>query len=1199
MHKVELSVTAQNRIKGMVKIRDCTRRLIEYQLEGYPDHLIEQEQRTLNHLYDEFTAKYGLLNSRGNNMAFSDDSSYCLLCSLEVLDENGALERKADMFSKRTIRQQEAVASCDTAMDALAVSLSEKAMIDMAYMSELTGKSEEQLFAELKGVIFLNPIYGYGNSNERKYLTADEYLSGNVREKLSWARKSADQNPTDYQVNVAALEKVQPVDLSASEIDVRLGATWIPQEDIQRFMVELLKPAYYASSKIKVQYSPLTAEWNISNKNSDYGNVTANVTYGTKRINGYKIIEETLNLKDVRIFDTVQDEYGNEKRVLNKKETVLAQQKQQLIKDAFRDWIWKDPARRERLTTLYNEKFNSVRPSEYDGSHIKFVGMNPEITLREHQVNAIARILYGGNTLLAHVVGAGKTFEMVAAAMESKRLGLCQKSLFVVPNHLTEQWAAEFLQLYPSANILVATRKDFETRNRKKFCSRIATGDYDAVIIGHSQFEKIPMSVERQRAILQAQLDEIIEGISEAKRANAERFTIKQMEKSKRSIKLKLDKLNDQTRKDDVVTFEELGVDRLFVDEAHSFKNLFLYTKMRNVAGLAQTEAQKSSDLFMKCRYMDELTDNHGIIFATGTPISNSMTEMYTMQRYLQYDTLRSQGLQHFDAWASTFGETITAIELAPEGTGYRAKTRFARFYNLPELISMFKQVADVQTADMLKLPVPEAEYHNEVIKPSKFQTDMVASFSERAEKVRNGMVDATVDNMLKITNDCRKLALDQRLTDDLLPDDPESKVNLCLDNIHRIWESSSEQKSTQLVFCDLSTPHGDGKFNVYDDLKAKLIRMGVPETEIAFIHDAKTEAQKAALFTNVRAGNVRILLGSTAKMGAGTNVQKRLIAEHHLDIPWRPSDIEQREGRILRQGNENKRVDIFRYVTENTFDSYMWQTIENKQKFISQIMTSKSPVRSCEDVDETALSYAEIKALATGNPHIKEKMDLEIEVSRLKLVKANYLSQKYTLEDSLLKHYPREIRLTEERIKGYEADIALYEQHRSEDFPGMLLCGTHYTEKKDAGTAILEACKAMTSPEAKEIGTYRGFTILLSYDIVAKVFRMTLRGELSHTVELGSDVHGNIQRMENMFEAFPVRFSACEKALVTLKEQMENAKAEVEKPFAQEQELSEKTARLAELDALLNIDKRENDVLDAEPEHQDERTQTREDIER
>ena len=1186
MHKVELSVTAESRIKGMVKIRDCTRKLIEYQLEGYSDNLIRQEQQTLNRLYDEFTAQYGLLNSRANNTAFSDDSSYCLLCSLEVLDENGALVRKADMFSKRTIRQQEAITSCDTATDALALSLSEKAMIDMDYMAELTGKNEETLFSELKGVIFLNPLYGYGNNSERKYLTADEYLSGNVREKLAWARKSAEQNPDDYLVNVEALEKVQPIDLSASEIDVRLGATWLPQEDIQRFMVELLKPAYYASSKIKVHYSPLTAEWNISNKNSDYGNVTANVTYGTKRINGYKIIEETLNLKDVRIFDTVQDENGNDKRVLNKKETVLAQQKQQLIKDAFRDWIWKDPARRERLTTLYNERFNSVRPREYDGSHIKFVGMNPEITLREHQVNAIARILYGGNTLLAHVVGAGKTFEMVAAAMESKRLGFCQKSLFVVPNHLTEQWAAEFLQLYPSANILVATKKDFETRNRKKFCSRIATGDYDAVIIGHSQFEKIPMSVERQRAILQAQLDEIIEGISEAKRANAERFTIKQMEKSKRSIKLKLDKLNDQTRKDDVVTFEELGVDRLFVDEAHSFKNLFLYTKMRNVAGLAQTEAQKSSDLFMKCRYMDELTDNRGIVFATGTPISNSMTEMYTMQRYLQYDALCSHGLQHFDAWASTFGETITAIELAPEGTGYRAKTRFARFYNLPELISMFKQVADVQTADMLKLPIPEAEYHNEVIKPSKFQTDMVASFSERAEKVRNGMVDATVDNMLKITNDGRKLALDQRLTDDLLPDDPESKVNLCLDNIHRIWESSSEQKSTQLVFCDLSTPHGNGKFNVYDDLKAKLIRMGVPETEIAFIHDAKTEAQKAALFTNVRAGNVRILLGSTAKMGAGTNVQKRLIAEHHLDIPWRPSDIEQREGRILRQGNENKRVDIFRYVTENTFDSYMWQTIENKQKFISQIMTSKSPVRSCEDVDETALSYAEIKALATGNPYIREKMDLEIEVSRLKLVKANYLSQKYMLEDSLLKHYPKEIRLTQERIKGYAMDIALYERHKSENFPGMLLYGTHYAEKKEAGTAILEACKAMTSPEPKEVGGYREFTLLLSYDIVAKVFRMTLRGELSHTVELGSDIHGNIQRMENVLESLPSRLSACEKALATLKEQMDNAKAEVKKPFEQEHELSEKAARLAELDALLNMDKRENAALDAEPEH-------------
>ena len=1176
MHKVELSVTAENRIKGMVKIRDCTRKLIEYQLEGYSDDSIRREQQTLNRLYDEFTSQYGLLNSRANNAAFSDDSSYCLLCSLEVLDENGALVRKADMFSKRTIRQQEPVTSCDTAADALAVSLSEKAKVDLQYMGKLTGKTEEQLTEDLAGIIFFNP-------SSEQYETADEYLSGDVRWKLRLLKEI--DNPK-YTANMEALEKVQPNNLTASEIDVRLGATWIPPEDIQRFVIELLKPAYYASSKIKVHYSRLTAQWNISGKTSDYGNVTANVTYGTKRINAYKIIEETLNLKDVRIFDTVYDESSGEKRILNRNETVLAQQKQQLIKDAFRDWLWKDPDRRDRLTTLYNMRFNSIRPREYDGSHIRFVGMNPEITLRPHQVNAVARVIYGGNTLLAHVVGVGKTFTMAASAMESKRLGLCQKSLFVVPNHLTEQWAAEFLQLYPSANILVATKKDFETRNRKKFCSRIATGDYDAVIIGHSQFEKIPMSLERQRAILQTQLDEIIDGISEAKRENAERFTIKQMEKSRRSIKLKLDKLNDQTRKDDVVTFEELGVDRLFVDEAHSFKNLFLYTKMRNVAGLSQTEALKSSDLFMKCRYMDELTGNRGTVFATGTPISNSMTEMYTMQRYLQYDALCSHGLQHFDAWASTFGETITAMELAPEGTGYRAKTRFARFYNLPELITMFRQVADVQTADMLKLPVPEAEYHNEVIKPSKFQKDMVNSFAERAEKVRNGMVDATVDNMLKIPNDGRKLALDQRLTDELLPDDPESKVNTCLDNIHRIWEASKEQKSTQLVFCDLSTPHGDGKFNVYDDLKAKLVRMGVPETEITFIHDAKTEAQKAALFTNVRSGNVRILLGSTAKMGAGTNVQKRLIAEHHLDIPWRPSDIEQREGRILRQGNENSKVDIFRYVTENTFDSYMWQTIESKQKFISQIMTSKSPVRSCEDVDETALSYAEIKALATGNPYIREKMDLEIEVSRLKLVKANYLSQKYMLEDSLLKHYPKEIRLTQERINGYEADIALYGRHKSEDFPGMLLYGTHYEEKKEAGTAILEACKAMTSPEPKEVGSYRGFTLLLSYDIVAKVFRMTLRGELSHTVELGSDIHGNIQRMENMLESLPSRLSACEKALATLKEQMENAKAEVEKPFEQEQELSEKAARLAELNALLNMDKRENAALDAEPEH-------------
>lgn len=1199
MNQVDVSMTAESRIKGMIEIRDCTRRLIEYQLEGYSDETISREQQNLNILYDEYTKKYGLLNSRANKLVFSDDSSYPLLCSLEILDEQGNLKCKADMFTKRTIKPNREIVSVDTASEALALSIGEKAKVDMAYMAELTGKTEEQLFHELKGVIFLNPMHGYGGREQEKYLPADEYLSGNVREKLTWAKRSAEMSPEDYAINVEALERVQPKDLTASEIDVRLGATWLPSSDIQAFMEELLKPSYWARSKIKVHFSTITAEWNISNKTCDYENVNANVTYGTGRINAFKIIEETLNLKDVRIFDTVQDEYGNDKRVLNKKETVLAQQKQQLIKDAFRDWIWKDADRRERLTTLYNEKFNSVRPREYDGSHINFVGMNPAITLRPHQTNAIARVLYGGNTLLAHVVGAGKTFEMVAAAMESKRLGLCQKSMFVVPNHLTEQWAAEFLQLYPSANILVSTRKDFESQNRKKFCSRIATGDYDAVIIGHSQFEKIPMSPERQRAILQEQVDELIDGIKEAKHANAERFTIKQMEKSKRQLQLKLDKLNDRTRKDNVITFEELGVDRLFVDEAHSFKNLFLMTKMRNVAGLSQTEAQKSSDLYMKCRYMDELTGNRGIVFATGTPISNSMTEMYTMQRYLQYDALRRQDLQHFDSWASTFGETVTAIELAPEGTGYRAKTRFARFYNLPELISMFKQVADVQTADMLKLPVPEAEYHNEVIKPSKFQKDMVASFSERAERVRNGMVDATVDNMLKITNDGRKLALDQRLTDEMLPDDGNSKVNLCIDNIYKTWEESAEQRSAQLVFCDLSTPHGDGKFNVYDDIRAKLIKMGVPEDEIAYIHEAKTEAQKAALFANVRSGNVRILLGSTAKMGAGTNVQKRLIALHHLDIPWRPSDIEQREGRILRQGNENERVQIYRYVTENTFDSYMWQTIENKQKFISQIMTSKSPVRSCEDVDETALSYAEIKALATGNPHIKEKMDLEIEVSRLKLVKANFLSQKYSLEDRLIKYFPKEIRLTEERIYGYKQDKALYERHKTEEFPGVTLGGKTYAEKKDAGAAIIEICKAQTSPEPKEVGSYRGFCLILSFDVLSKKFNLTLQGQLSHSIELGEDIHGNIQRMENVFSGFDLRLAACEKALESTKEQMSIAQEEVQKPFEQEDELRIKTARLAELDAMLNIDKRDDTVMDAEPEPQEERIPERSEIER
>ena len=1184
MNKMEVSVTAANRIKGMIELRDCTRRLIEYQLEGYPDEDIAREQRSLNALYDRYTDKYGLLNSRANNMAFSDDSAYCLLCSLEVIDENGNLGRKADMFTKRTIRQQSVVTSVDTATDALAVSLSEKAKVDMPYMAELTGKTEEQLAEELTGVIFLNPT-------TKQYETADEYLSGDVRWKLQLLREIDDPQ---YAANMAALEKVQPKDLSASEIDVRLGATWLPPEDIEQFVHELLSTAYYIRNRIKVHYSPITAAWNIENKNADYNNVAAGVTYGTNRINAYKIIEETLNLKDVRIFDTVTDENGNEVRVLNKKDTILAQQKQQAIKDAFRDWIWKDPDRRDRLTTLYNTKFNSIRPREYDGSHIRFTGMNPEITLRPHQVNAIARILYGGNTLLAHVVGAGKTFEMVASAMESKRLGLCQKSLFVVPNHLTEQWAAEFLQLYPSANILVATKKDFETRNRKKFCSRIATGDYDAVIIGHSQFEKIPMSIERQRAVLQEQLDEIVDGIAEAKSARAERFTVKQLEKTKKQIKLKLEKLNDQSRKDDVVTFEELGADRLFVDEAHFYKNLFLFTKMRNVAGLAQTEAQKSADLFMKCRYLDELTGGRGIVFATGTPISNSMTEMYTMQRYLQYETLRRQGLTHFDAWASTFGETITSIELAPEGTGYRAKTRFARFYNLPELIAMFKQVADIQTADMLNLPVPTVNYHNVAMKPSEHQRDMVASLAERAERVRNGMVEPTVDNMLKITNDGRKLALDQRLVNGMLPDNEESKVNACMDNIYRVWEAGEEKKLTQLVFCDLSTPHNDGTFNVYDDLKAKLMERGIPAEEIAFIHDAKTEVQKAALFTSVRRGLVRVLIGSTAKMGAGTNVQRKLAAEHHLDIPWRPSDIEQREGRMIRQGNTNESVEVFRYVTENTFDAYMWQTIESKQKFISQIMTSKSPVRSCEDIDETALSYAEVKALATGNPYIKEKMDLEIDVSRLKLVKANYQSQKYAMEDRLLKYFPREVKLTEERIAGFKADMSLYEQHKTEDFPGMVLNGVNYAEKKDAGAALIETCKAQTSPELKEVGSFRGFTLMLSYDTFGKTFKLTLKGALSHTIDLGSDIHGNIQRMENAFDMFPTRLNACEQALANLQTQIENAKAEVEKPFAQEDELRTKMARLAELDAMLNMDKRENDTLDAAPEQEEERTKRR-----
>ena len=1085
MNPVDVSATAENRIKGMIKIRDCVRELIRLQTDDFPDSSIKSEQDKLNYIYDSFTKKYGLLNSRANRLIFSDDSSYCLLCSLEIIGENGELRRKADMFTKRTIKPHVKVTAVSTASEALAVSIGEKARVDMPFMCDLTGKSEQEIFEELKGVIFLNPEYTSEYGHEEKYLTSDEYLSGNVRQKLELAKKTAKLYPEDYNINVEMLEKVQPQDLSASEISVRLGATWLPTDDVQNFIFELLQTPRYAQWNIKVHYSEYTAEWNIENKNYDKSNVMANSTYGTERVNAYKIIEETLNLKDVRIFDYVEDVNGNKKPVLNKKETAIAQGKQEMIKQAFQDWIWKDPERRERLVRKYNDLFNSMRAREYDGSHITFSGMNPEISLRPHQINAVARIMYGGNSLLAHVVGAGKTFEIVAAAQESKRLGLCNKSLIVVPNHLTEQWASEYLQLYPSANILVATKKDFETKNRKKFCARIATGDCDAVIIGHSQFEKIPVSIERQQYMLQKQIDEITDGITQVKANRGERFTIKQLEKTKKSLQVKLDKLNDQSRKDDVVTFEELGVDRLFVDEAHNFKNLFLYTKMRNVGGIAQTEAQKSSDLFMKCRYLDEVTGSKGVIFATGTPVSNSMVELYTMQRYLQYETLAERNLQHFDAWASTFGETVTAIELAPEGTGYRSKTRFAKFYNLPELMMMFRQVADIQTADMLNLPVPKAVYHNIAVKPTDIQKELVASLSERAEKVRKKMVDSSVDNMLLITNDGRKLALDQRLTNEMLPDDPNSKVSACVNNVYEIWEKTSEQRSTQLIFCDLSTPHNDGRFNVYNDIRKKLISKGVPENEIAFIHDADSEAKKKELFSKVRTGKVRVLIGSTAKMGAGTNVQQKLIAIHHTDCPWRPADLQQREGRIIRQGNENSEVNIYSYVTEETFDAYLYQLVENKQKFIGQIMTSKSPVRSAEDVDEQALSYAEIKALATGNPYIKEKMDLDVAVSKLKLLKQNHLSQKYALEDKIIKFYPQEIKRFEERIDGYNSDIERVKNNtilNDDGFSDMVIEDVSYSEKKAAGTAILAACKAMTSPEPKEIGSYRGFKLELSF---------------------------------------------------------------------------------------------------------------------
>lgn len=1183
-----VSATAENRIKGMVAIRDSVRNLIELQTEDYPDSEIKQAQEKLNTLYDSFTKKYGLINSRANTSAFSDDSSYALLSALEVINENGELERKADMFYKRTIKPHKAVTEVDTADEALAVSMGEKATIDMEYMRELTGKSEEELFADLKGVIFLNPLYGYGNVSEQKYLMADEYLSGNVREKLITAKKSAEVYPDDYKINVEALEKVQPKDLTASEIAVRLGATWLPPEIIQQFMFEFLGTPYYARWNIKVHFSQYSGEWNIEGKSYDRSNVKAYSTYGTSRINGYKIIEETLNLKDVRIFDYVEDEDGKRKAVLNKKETAIAQAKQELIKQGFQDWIWADPARREKLTKMYNEKFNSIRPREYDGSHIVFNGMNPEIKLREHQKNAVAHILYGGNTLLAHAVGAGKTFEMVAAAMESKRLGLCNKSLFVVPNHLTEQWAAEFLQLYPAANILVATKKDFETKNRKKFCGRIATGDYDAVIIGHSQFEKIPMSIERQRAILEQQLEELTDGIADLKRNRGENFSIKQLEKSRKAVKQKLEKLNDQSRKDDVVTFEELGVDRLFIDESHYYKNLYLYTKMRNVGGIAQTEAQKSSDLFMKCRYLDELTGGRGTVFATGTPISNSMVELYTIQRYLQYNTLVKNNLQHFDAWASTFGETVTAVELTPEGTGYRAKTRFAKFYNLPELMAMFKEVADIKTADMLDLPVPQAHYHNIAVKPSEMQKEMVASLAERAEKVRSGAVDSSVDNMLKITNDGRKLALDQRMLNDMLPDFEDSKINACVDNIYRIWTETADKKSAQLVFCDLSTPKNDGTFSVYDDIRKKLIERGIPDSEVKFIHEADTDIKKKELFQKTRKGEVRVLLGSTQKMGAGTNVQDRLIALHDVDCPWRPSDLEQRSGRIIRQGNSNPDVDIFRYVTEQTFDAYLYQLVEGKQKFASQIMTSKSPVRSAEDIDETALSYAEIKMLATGNPYIKEKMDLDIQVQKLKLLKSNFLSEKYRLEDKIIKYYPQQITSLQNKIEGLKQDVETAKRNpkpTDDHFVGMEVNGVFYSEKAEAGKAIIEACKLMSSPEPIYLGKYRGFDMELSFDTLERTYMIKIKGSTSRNVFLGEDSYGNITRIDNGVEKFSEALSFAENELANTKAQFETAKTEVEKPFAQDEELKTKLARLDELNILLNMDKTENEIVGGEPD--------------
>ena len=1204
MHPVEVSVTAENRIRGMIELRECVRRLIDYQTEGYPDEEIAAEQQKLNALYDSFTAKYGLVNSRGNKLAFAEDSSYCLLCSLEVLDEQGNLKRKADMFTRRTIRPHVAVTSVDTASEALAVSISEKARVDMEYMAELSGKSPEELEKELAGVIYRdircaeNPediLPSLADLGRYPFVTADEYLSGKVRQKLRMAKAFLEAAPAEQKEtarrNVEALEAVQPQDLGAGEIGVRIGANWVPIDVYQQFMVELLTPYGQARSRIKILRSEGTGQWSITEKNFDRANVKANTTYGTKRMSAYHILEQTLNQRDVRVFDYIEDEHGNKKPVLNKKETAIAQDRQELIKQKFAEWIWKDIDRRERLCRIYNETFNALRPREYDGRHIRFEGMNPEITLRPHQVNAIAHILYGGNTLLAHEVGAGKTYEMVAAAMEMKRLGLCTKSLIVVPNHITEQWAAEWLQLYPSANILVATRKDFETQNRKKFCSRIATGDYDAIIIGHSQFEKIPMSAERQRAILEQQIEEILDGIEQAKSQKAERYTIKQMERTRKSLETKLAKLNDQSRKDDTVTFEQLGVDRIFIDESHYFKNLFLMTKMRNVGGIAQTEAQKSSDLFMKCQYLDELTDGRGVIFATGTPISNSMVELYTIQRYLQYRLLQEMGLIHFDDWASNFGETVTAIELSPEGTGYRAKTRFAKFYNLPELMAAFKGAADIQTADMLKLPVPKANFHTEVIKPSELQKEMIKGLAERAEKIRGGGVDPHEDNMLRITNDGRKLALDMRLIQPLAPDDPDGKVAVCARNVFRIWEQTKEKRSAQLVFCDLSTPTTDGSFSVYGDLKKKLMDAGIPEEEIAFIHTADSEAKKKELFSKVRAGQVRVLLGSTAKMGAGTNVQDKLIALHDLDCPWRPSDLQQRLGRIVRQGNENEEVEIYRYVTEGTFDAYLYQLVENKQKFIAQIMTSKSPVRVADDVDETALSYSEIKALATGNPLIIEKCNLDMEVARLNMLKASHLNQVYALEELVYRKYPEEITRLTELIAGYEQDVALAAAHpkAQEGFCGMEVDGKHYAEKEDAGKAIIDVCTRMTGSDAVLLGQYRGFSMVLAYDGRSNEYRITLKGALSHTVVLGTDVFGNITRLDNALENLTGSLQAEQNCLKETKGQLENARAELATPFAREEELAEKTKRLKELNILLNMDEKDKTLIDSAPDEGEE----------